>query len=285
MELPRGWGSPRRQWSQTPRAEPPGIHGSFLGSAWTAGGGQRGRGVGLETPRLGWARGSCSPSWWHRGAVGRVQVGWLPRGDVCSSPVISQVPRGRKPAAGLLCLRIRALAPSPQPVEVALGAGLQGRGRGRLCPHVGATPPAPSGSGSAARLVPGAPRAHCCHGLALVDFKHFFNYFFFYLVSIPGWRGWIPWGALAAGVAVPRCAAPRRQAAKSKCLQPGLEGAKPNWSSLLLNHLKAEESPWVLPLLSSPCRCAVCPPAPALARSPAIGRCSEEPNRGGWAGM
>lgn len=35
----------------------------------------------------------------------------------------------------------------PQPAEVALGAGLQGRGRGRLCPHIGAAPPAPSGSG------------------------------------------------------------------------------------------------------------------------------------------
>lgn len=113
-------------------------------------------------------------------------------------------------------------------------------------------------------------------------FQAFFKFFF--LVSIPGWRGWIPWGALAAGVAAPRCAAPRREATKSKCLQPGLEGAKPNGSSLL-NHLKAEARPWVLPLLSSPCRCAVCPPAPALARSPTIGRCSEEPNRGGWAGM
>lgn len=120
------------------------LPGIRLDSWWGA---ARAWGGDGDPPWLGWACGSCSPSWRHCGAVGRVQVGWLSPGDVCSSPVISQVPRGRKLAAGLLCLRIRALAPSPQPAEVALGAGLQGRGRGRLCPHVGAAPPAPSGSG------------------------------------------------------------------------------------------------------------------------------------------
>lgn len=141
MELPRGWGSPHGQRSQMPRAEPPGIHGSFLGSAWTAGGGQRGRGVEMEPPRPGWARGSCSPSWRRPGAgSGGVAAS---RGCLLQAPAPSsrRSPEGGNrqqdcPACASACLRPAPAGSGAVPParlrkrRSARAAGLQGRGRG-----------------------------------------------------------------------------------------------------------------------------------------------------------
>lgn len=95
MELPRGWGSPCRRRSQTPRAEPPGIHGSFLGSAWTAGGGQRGRGVGMETPP-GWAgRVAAAPrAGGTVGLWGGFRWGGCPPGMSAPAPSSRRSPEG-----------------------------------------------------------------------------------------------------------------------------------------------------------------------------------------------
>lgn len=117
----------------------------FMAASWDPlgqlAGGQRGRGVEMEPPRPGWARGSCSPSWRRpRAGSGGVAAS---RGCLLQAPALSsrRSPEGGNqrqdcPACASACLRPAPAGSGAVPParlrkrRSARAAGLQGRGWG-----------------------------------------------------------------------------------------------------------------------------------------------------------